>query len=162
MCAISQSVGVNMEVNAFADIEQEFMERVQRVVWCSLATVDTQNHPRSRVVHPVWEGSTGWLTTRRQTLKAKHLQRNPYISIAYVTEIAKPVYVDCRIEWIEDMAERRRVCDFIKATPPPVGFDAEAIFLPIEHPNFGLLKLIPWRVEVASLPGEPRVWHNKS
>src|SRR5512138_2123752 len=125
-----------MEVSSFAELEQEFMDRVSRVVWCSLATVDRQNHPRSRVVHPVWEGPTGWLTTRRETLKMKHLTVNPYVSLAYVTEIAKPVYVDCRVEWVEDLAERRRVVDFIRALPPPVGFDAEAIFLPIEHPNF--------------------------
>jgi len=131
------------------------------VVWCSLATVNAQNQPRSRVVHPVWEGPIGWLTTRRQTLKAKHLERIPYISLAYVTEITKPVYVDCRVVWVEDLAERRRVVDFIKAMPDPVGFDAEAIFLPIDHPNFGMLKLIPWRMELASIPGEPRVWHNK-
>jgi hypothetical protein len=148
-----------MEVNTFAELEQEFMDRVNRVVWCSLATIDRQNRPRSRVVHPVWEGAVGWLTTRRATLKTKHLALNPHISLAYVTEITKPVYVDCQVEWVEDMAERRRVCDFIKAQSAPMGFDAEAIFLPIDHPNFGLLRLIPWRVEVANIPGTLQVWH---
>ena len=87
-----------MEVNTFAELEQEFMDRVQRVVWCSMATISAEDRPRSRLVHPVWEGTTGWLTTRRQTLKVRHIEGNPFVSFGYVTEITKPVYVDCRAE----------------------------------------------------------------
>ncbi len=43
----------------FAGIEAEFRARVERMVWCNVATVDGQNRPVSRVLHPIWEGSDG-------------------------------------------------------------------------------------------------------
>jgi hypothetical protein len=49
------------------DIEA-FITVAHRIVWCTLATVDRRNRPRSRVVHPIWErtpaGPVGWVTTR--------------------------------------------------------------------------------------------------
>ena len=46
-----------MEVTNFAEIEAEFIERVHTMVWCSAATVDRQGRPRSRILHPIWEGA---------------------------------------------------------------------------------------------------------
>lgn len=43
----------------FPDNDEEFVERVHNIVWCSMATVDTRDRPRSRIVHPIWEGRTG-------------------------------------------------------------------------------------------------------
>jgi len=51
-----------MEVSSFTEIEAEFTERVQRIVWCNVATIDTLDRPRSRILHPLWEGATGWIT----------------------------------------------------------------------------------------------------
>ena len=89
-----------MEVSSFSEIEAEFIERIHRMVWCNVATIDTLNRPRSRILHPLWEGATGWITTRRNLHKAKHLAHNPYVSLAYIADLAKPVYVDCKTEWI--------------------------------------------------------------
>jgi hypothetical protein len=44
-----------VQVATFADIETEFIRRVHRVVWCNVATLDSQNRPRSRILHPIWE-----------------------------------------------------------------------------------------------------------
>ena len=49
-----------MNVASFADIKEEFNKRVSRIVWCTVATVDTKGRPRSRILHPIWERSTGW------------------------------------------------------------------------------------------------------
>ena len=69
-----------MEVASFSELEAEFIERVHRVVWCNVATIDTHNRPRSRILHTIWEGPVGWIATNRHTLKTKHLLHNPYVS----------------------------------------------------------------------------------
>jgi general stress protein 26 len=147
-----------MQVTSFTEIEPEFLERVQRMVWCNVATIDRQGRPRSRILHPIWEGVTGWITTNPQTLKAKHLARHSYVSLAYIADIAKPVYVDCKTEWIDDLEEKQRIWELVKNTPPPVGFDPAPIYERVDHPKFGVLKLIPWRIELYSFPAASQVW----
>ena len=49
-----------MEVSSFGEIETAFLERIQRMVWCNVATVDRRDRPRSRILHPLWEGNIGW------------------------------------------------------------------------------------------------------
>lgn len=145
-----------MEVSAFSDIEQEFTARIGKMVWCSVATVDTQGRPRSRVLHPIWEGTVGWIATGPNSHKRKHLERNPHLSLAYIADVLKPVYVDCTAEWITDRVEHQRIWELFKTTPPPMGYDPTPIFNTIDR--FGLLKLTPWRIEIAQFPGEGRVW----
>ena len=64
-------------VTSFADMEDEFLERVHGIVWRTAATVDTKGRPRSRIWHPIWEGRTERIATNRNTLKTRHLARNP-------------------------------------------------------------------------------------
>jgi hypothetical protein len=56
-----------MEVDRFEDIADEFHKRVSTMVWCNVATVDSRGRPRSRILHPLWEGSVsgavGWIGT---------------------------------------------------------------------------------------------------
>ncbi|MFN8452110.1 MAG: hypothetical protein U0521_26830 [Anaerolineae bacterium] len=52
-----------MRVTDFSEIEGEFIRRVHTMVWCSVASVDSQGRPRSRILHPIWEGATGWIGT---------------------------------------------------------------------------------------------------
>jgi hypothetical protein len=80
------------ELISFAEIETEFIRRVHTMVWCSMATMDTRNRLRSRILHPIWEVAVGWASARPHSLKAKHLAHNPYVSLAYIADIAKPVY----------------------------------------------------------------------
>lgn len=152
-----------MRVPHFSDIETEFLNRVQTMVWANAATVDTCGRPRSRILHPIWEGSTGWIATGRETLKARHLEKNPYLSLAYIAAVMNPVYVDCRAGWEDDPDERRRVWAFMKSQPEPYGFDPAHDFATPDNPAFGLLKLTPWRIDLVTFPAPSfeegtRVW----
>ena len=61
-----------MEVARFEDLQEEFLARVSRAVYCAMATVDRLNRPRSRIMHPVWDGDgpTGWVISRPGSHKA--------------------------------------------------------------------------------------------
>jgi general stress protein 26 len=153
-----------MSTATFEAIEAEFLRRVARTVWCSVATVDARNRVRTRILHPLWEGSTGWILTARQSAKAKDLAHNPMVSCAYWDQDQEQVHADCRTTWEESLAEKRRLWDLFKSTPPPVGYDP-GLFFPggPEDPAFGLLKLAPWRIELWSLNDlmtgkPPTVW----
>jgi uncharacterized pyridoxamine 5'-phosphate oxidase family protein len=154
-----------MQIAEFSEIEAEFIGRVNTMIWCNVATVDSKNRPRSRILHPLWEGSVGWICTHRSSYKHKHLKQNPYVSLAYVMDIMKPVYVDCLTEWIDDLREKQRVWEFFRNTPPPLGFDPAQDFIRPDHENFGLLRLTPWRIALVTFPAEShetgqRIWHH--
>jgi|SRR5262245_31761208 len=156
-----------MTVSSFAEIEQEFIERVHTMVWCSLATLDTRNRVRSRILHPIWEvaseGATGWASSRRHALKEKHLAYSPYCSLAYIADIARPVYVDCTAEWADSPADKQHLWDLFQSSQPPVGFDLGKIFRGVDDPEFGVLKFSPWRIELfdISAPKDRKVWLGK-
>ena len=155
-----------MKITDFAAIEEEFISRVHTMVWCNMATVDRRQRPRSRIIHPIWEGATGWIATHRDSYKQTHLAQNPYISLAYITAIMKPVYVDCTAAWVDDIEQKQRVWDVFKNAPPPLGFDPAQDFVRPDHPNFGLLQLTPWRIALVSFPAEShdagqRIWRRQ-
>src|SRR5262249_47761016 len=85
---------------------------------------------------------------RRHSLKAKHLAHNPYVSLAYIADIAAPIYVDCLAGWEDDLAVKERVWEKFRSAEPPLGFDFGTIFSGIDDPEFGLMKLTPWRIEL--------------
>ena len=148
-----------MEVSSFGEIEVAFRERIERMVWCNLATVDRRDRPRSRIVHPLWEGTRGWITTRRNLHKARHLAHNSYVSLAYIADVARPVYVDCKTEWVENLDQKQHVWQLCLETAPPLGFDPAPIYVSVDHPDFAVLRLIPWRIELVNPPAEHLVWH---
>ena len=141
-----------MHINDFSQIETEFIQRVHTMVWCSAATIDLNDRPRSRILHPIWEGATGWIGTHRNSHKSRHLEHNPYMSLAYIANVMNPVYVDCKAEWIDDMAEKIRIWELFKSTPEPLGYDPALSFERVDHENFGLLKLTPWRIDLVTFP----------
>jgi general stress protein 26 len=155
-----------MEVTDFSEIEEEFLQRVQRMVWCNVATIDAKQRPRSRLLHPIWEGATGWIATHRNSHKSKHLAHNPYVSLAYITDVMKPVYVDCTAEWIETLDQKQRIWELFQNTLPPMGFDPAPDFVSFEHKNFGLLRLTPWRIALVNFPAVShavgqRIWRRR-
>ena len=117
-----------MRVDAFAAIEDELIARVHRMVWCTAATVDDTGRPRSRVVHTIWDGQTCWAMTRTGTPKLRDLDRNPHVSLAYTSDLLRPVYADCLARWEDDPATKRHVWDLFLAAPPPLGFDPASMF----------------------------------
>lgn len=128
-------------VTSFNDIAQEFEQRVGRIVTCTVTTVDTKGRPRARILHPLWEGSTAWIVTDRQSFKAKHIAKNPYVSLSYWDPQQEQVYAECKASWEEDPAEKDRVWNLFKNTPPPRGYDP-AQFMPEgpAAPSYGALK----------------------
>jgi hypothetical protein len=153
----------DMDVASFAEIEQEFIGRAHRIVWASVATVDRQGRPRSRVLHPIWEGQTGWITADPRSLKARHLALHPYASLAYDKDPFRPVYADCHAAWVEDAVTQQHVWDLLKNTPEPLGFDPGTIYSPIgeeepDRPKYGVIKLTPYRITLFGFPDPPVVW----
>ena len=141
-----------MEYDNFSVIEEEFRARINKIVWCTFTTIDRKGRPRSRMMHPMWEGQQGWVATGRHTLKAKHIEQNPYVSLCYWDPEQKQVYAECKASWADDAETRRRVWDLYKERPPPMGYDL-SLFWPDgpEHKDFGVLRLSPWRIELSSL-----------
>jgi general stress protein 26 len=138
-----------METTNFADIAAEFEARARKHVWCSVATVDRGGRPRSRVLHPVWQRATGWVTTRPDSFKAKHIASNPFLSCGYV-DAERPMYVDCLAEWVDNPETKQQAWDFIKSQPEPYGFDPGFIWPGPLHETFGLLMLTPWRIQLTT------------
>ena len=60
---------------AFDDIETRLRLITDRIVWCTFATVDRSGKPRSRILHPIWEGPTGWIATGRRSHKENTLRQ---------------------------------------------------------------------------------------
>jgi len=147
-----------IEVATFEELQTEFMRRVAQAVYCSMATIDLKSRPRSRIMHPIWDGPVGWAISWPQSEKAKHLQANPSASLAYIHDRGKPVYVDCTAEWVSADSEKWRIWELYKSTTPPLGFDPELHYGDIHHKYYGLLKFTPWRIELGSLDGEAIVW----
>lgn len=150
-----------MEVKSFDEIQTEFMRRVAQAVYCNMATVDRKGRPRSRMLHPIWEGSIGWCISWKASLKTRHLERNPFVSLAYIQDRDRPVYVDCRAEWADEESEKRRVWELHKSIPPPLGFDPQQGYGPLLATS-GLLKFTPWRIELGNLGGEPVIWRGNA
>lgn len=147
-----------MNITNFADIQDEFIEKVHDAVWCAVVTTNAQNRPRSRVLHPIWEGQIGWIATGRQTLKTKHLAHSPYVSLTYMKDPLNPVYVDCMAEWADDEETKQRIWDLFTNTPEPLGYDLSMFFGAVTNPGYGVLKLIPHRIELYSLGSESKIW----
>lgn len=157
-----------MDVESFDEIAAEFDARVRKIAWCTAVTVDRKGRPRSRMLHPIWEGTTGYIATGRETLKTKHLAANPYVSLTYWDPEHKQIYAECRAEWEDDAAEKERIWNLFKATEPPLGYDPAMIW-PDGHttPGYGLLKLTPWRIEISGIyemsAGQPPlVWRQEA
>lgn len=141
-----------MDVASFADLADEFHARVSRIVWCTVTTVDARGRPRARILHPMWEGSTGYILTGRHSYKEKHLAGNPWVSLSYWDPQHQQVYAECKSAWVDDPAEKARIWKLFKETPEPYGYDP-SLFWPKgpEDADTGVLKLTPWRVEVSSI-----------
>lgn len=144
----------------FAEIEPEFRERIDRMVWACVATIDTRDRPSTRLLHPIWEGQTGWIGTHRDSNKRLHLERNPHVSLAWVSDPVHPVYVEATATWVDDQATKQHVWDLFLNTPEPLGYDPAVSFIAPDHENFGVLRIDPWKITLATLAGDPwqRIW----
>jgi len=151
-------------VKSFDEIAQTFAERARAIVWCTVTTVDTKGRPFSRILHPIWEGRTGWIATGRQTLKTKHLAANPWVALSYWPPAHDTIMVQCRAEWRDDAPTKQRIWNLLKSTPEPVGYDPALFWRGgVGDPTFGVLQLTPRRIELwtgADMQSgkPPKVW----
>jgi hypothetical protein len=136
------------------DVAPAFIEMAHRIVWCSVATVDHQGRPRSRILHPLWEWDgielTGWIATGPTPTKRAHLAHSPYVSCSYWTDNHDTATAECRAIWHHDDATRVEVWNKFVTAPPPVGYEP-SIVPAWESPtgeSFAVLKLEPWRLRV--------------
>ena len=111
-----------------------------------------------RLVHPVWEGTTAWITTRPGSHKLKHLAKTPFASFGYWDQQHELVYAECAVECVTDRAESEHAWAYFSSKPAPYGFDPKMIAPSIDDPTWGLLKATAWRVELPRLPEPPLVW----
>jgi hypothetical protein len=141
-----------------AKIAPAFVAMAHRIVWASAATVDRKGRPRSRVLHPLWQWDgvslVGWIATGPTPTKRAHLEQSPNISLNYWAPSQDTCLAECRASWAFDDATRKRVWDWFKHAPAPVGYDP-AIIPPWKDgptsPAFAALRLEPWRLRV--MPG---------
>lgn len=144
-------------MQTLTEIAPAFVEMAHKIVWCSAATVDTRNRPRSRILHPIWQwdGTTlgGWIATNPTKLKRAHLAHSAHISLNYWSPSQDTCVAECRATWAFDDETCTMVWDLFKSAPEPVGYDPSIIpdwTSPTED-NFAALRLEPWRLRV--LPG---------
>jgi hypothetical protein len=138
-------------VPSFESIEADFLRISSEVAWATVATVDGDGRPRTRILHPYWEvidgRPVGWVGTSRSPLKTRHLAANPHVSCAYWSPKQETAHVESRASWADD--ERERVWQLFLAADPPLGYDPAAIPQWKDGPLAGqwaVLRLDPWRL----------------
>lgn len=138
-----------------------FAEMANRMVHCTLVTVDRHCRPRSRIVHAMWEWDgtslVGWVGSIVSPMKRAHLERNPYVSCSYWNgaEAYDACVAECRAELLLDEVSRREGWERFKSAPPPLGHDPGTIPQWKDgpaSPRWGVMRLEPWHLRV--FPGE--------
>ncbi len=144
---------------SFAALQDEFLRITGEVVWCSVTTVGEHGHPRSRILHPIWEVLDGrpvaWVVTGRTPVKTRHLAANPNVAVSYWSPSQQVVLAECVASWVEDLETKRHIYDLFNSTPPPLGYDVTWAGGP-DSDIFTPLRLDATRVQVFDGTGFPR------
>jgi hypothetical protein len=153
-------------------IAPAFVEMAHSIVWASVATVDPDGRPRTRILHPIWEWDgtdlVGWIATAPTPIKHAHLATHPCVSISYWTTNQDTCSADCSAQWFFDDETRTAVWDRFKNGPEPVAYDPAIIPQWRDGPTsdtFAALKLQPYRLRVMPAAvltkgeGKALIWH---
>ena len=148
-----------------------FRDMAHAIVWASVATVDGDGRPRSRILHPYWDWDgtdlVGWIATVPTPLKRAHLDAHPEVSVSYWAPSHDTCSAECSAQWHFDDDTRRAVWDTFAAAPAPVGYDPFIIPMWSDGPTsdqFAVLRLAPYRMRVmagtvmTAGEGRPLVW----
>jgi len=131
-----------------------FVKMAHQIVWASVATVDKNARPRSRILHPIWqwdgEQLVGFIATSPTSAKRAHLENSPYVSVNYWTPSHDTCIAECHASWILDDEGKKMVWDTFLNGPEPVGYDPKLIpaWTSPSVDAFAGLKLEPWRLRV--------------
>jgi hypothetical protein len=136
-------------------IAPAFCDMAHSIVWASVATVDRDGRPRSRILHPIWEWDgtdlVGWIATVPTPLKRAHLDAHPEVSISYWTTTHDTCSAECGAQFYVDDETRKSVWDRFANAPAPVGYDPFIIPRWKDGPasdEFAALRLTPYRLRV--------------
>ena len=141
-------------MNTLAQTAPAFVEMAHQIVWASVATVDRNGRPRSRILHPIWQWDgaqlIGWIATGPTAVKRAHLKNSPYVSVNYWSPAQDTCVAECHATWAFDDETRTRVWNLLLNTPEPVGFDPKLIsaWTSPTVDAFAALRLEPWRLRV--------------
>jgi hypothetical protein len=154
-----------------SSVAPAFVDMAHRVVWCVAATVSPDGHPRTRVLHPIWEWDgealTGWIATSPRSMKATHLAATPEISLTYWAPDQDTCSAECATSWDDSAELRAEGWRRFAEGPEPVGYDPSLIpqWTSPGSPDFGILRLRPHRLRVmpgtlmTAGHGELLTWH---
>jgi hypothetical protein len=136
------------------EVAPAFVAMAHRIVWCSVASVDPQGRPRSRVLHPIWQWDgnqlVGWIATGPTPTKRAHLTHTPYLSLNYWEPSQDICTAECHAAWAFDLETRTMVWDLFANAPAPVGYNPAIIpaWASPAADAFAVLRLEPWRLRV--------------
>jgi len=145
--------------------DDEFWEKVHAVARKAgrayLATVD-RGKPRVRVVFPGFEGRQLWIATKRNSTKARHIERDPNVELFWEVGSTRPtahLTLTGVARFVDDGALKTRIWD-----GGVFGYGLSE-FWP-EGPqssDFGLVLIAPNRIELGWQPAlwqgqKPQVW----
>jgi hypothetical protein len=150
-----------------------FRDMAHQIVWASVATVDADGRPRSRILHPIWEWDgtdlVGWIATVPTTVKRAHLHAHPEVSVSYWTTNHDTCGAECTAQWYVDDETRKSLWDKFTNAPKPVGYDPAIIPMWRDGPTsegFAALRLTPYRLRVmagsvmTNGEGATLTWHH--
>jgi hypothetical protein len=145
-------------VTALERTAPAFVDMAHSIVWASVATVDANGRPRTRILHPIWEWDgtdlLGWIATVPTPIKRAHLAAQPEVSVSYWSTNHDTCSAECLVEWYFDDETRTAVWNRFADGPAPVGYDPYIIPMWKDGPTsdqFAVLRLAPYRLRV--MPG---------
>lgn len=141
-------------MNTLTETAPAFVEMAHQIVWASVATVDRNGRPRSRILHPIWQWDgvqlVGWIATEPTAVKRAHLKHSPFVSVNYWAPSHNTCVAECHANWAFDDKTRQMVWDLFLNGPEPVGYDPKIVpaWSSPTVDAFAVLKLKPWRLRV--------------
>lgn len=100
-------------MTSLEQIAPAFIDMAHSIVWASVATVDANGRPRTRILHPFWEWDgtdpLGWIATVPSPVKKNHLAVHPEVSVSYWTTNHDTCSAECLVEWYVDDETRAAV-----------------------------------------------------
>ena len=136
--------------------------RVSRIVWCTVATVDTKGRTRVRILHPMWEGSDR-LDLHRPPQRQGEAPGEEPVRVAVLLGPQARAGVRRLSRRVGGRPRREAAhLESLRVTPEPYGYKP-AMFWPggPAGADFGVLKCTPWRIQLGGLTPagfENRVW----